>query len=73
MKKLEKLHKVRKVRKFALTAVQINPKIYQHFNKQMKDDDESFEIAFNLNEKMVGCASERLRRKHLSNINEVSN
>ena len=70
MKKLEKLQKVRK---FALTAVQINPKNHQHFNKLMKDDDEIFEIAFKLNEKMVGCASEKLRRKHLSNINEVSN
>ena len=39
----------------------------------MKDDDEIFEIVIKSNEKMRGCARERLRRKRLSNINEVLN
>ena len=31
---------VRNIRKIALTTVQINPKHYQNFKKQVKDDDE---------------------------------
>ena len=52
---------VRNNKSVAMLSVQINPKNYQHLNKKLKDDDEIFEIVVELDKRMIGCASERLR------------
>ena len=63
---------MRNDKKIAISSIQINPKIYQHLNKKLKDDDEIFEIVVKLNKRVIGYASERLRAI-CSKLNDNSN
>ena len=53
--------KLRNNKSIALLIIQNNPKNYQHLNKELKDDDEIFELVVKLDKRVIGCASERLR------------
>ena len=64
---------LRNNKSIALLIIQNIPKNYQHLSKELKDDDEIFDIVVKLNKNVIGCASERLRKRYLSNINDLSN
>ena len=49
-------------KKNGLIAVRNNPNSFQYVGKNLKDDDDMFNLAFQQNEKIIRCASERLRQ-----------
>ena len=63
---------IRNNKEIAILAVKFSHINYRHLTKNLKDDDEIFEIAVKLNKEAVNYASERLRAIYQS-INDLSN
>ena len=64
---------IRNNKSVAILSVQSNPKNYQHLSKELKNDDQIFETVVKLDKRVIGRASERLRKRYLSSINDIPN
>ena len=53
---------LRNNKKVGMIAVKNNPNSFQYVGKSLKDDDDIFKLAFQLNEKTLRYASARLRK-----------
>ena len=45
-----------------MVAVEKNPKSFQYIDKNLKDDDDIFKLAFQHDKELLRYASERLRK-----------
>ena len=53
---------LRNNKKVGMIAVKSNPNIFQYLGKNLKDDDELFNLAFQQSRELLRYASERLRK-----------
>ena len=52
-------------KKFVMIAVEKNPISFQYIDRNLKDDDDIFKLAFQQNEGYLRYASERFRKTNL--------
>ena len=63
---------LRYIKQVGMVAVKIIPNNFQYLDKNLKDDDEIFKLAFQQNEEILRYASERLRKKKQGPLNTTT-